>query len=100
MKEISAEEFYQIWQEQSLAVLDVREVDEFVEGHIPASRNFPLSQLNELAHDLNQGEEYYLVCHSGKRSFMAAELLQNQGYQVVSVQGGVTAFPGELVEGE
>lgn len=99
MKEINAEEFYQVWQEQPLAVLDVREVEEFVEGHVPDSRNFPLSQLENQYQNLDKEKEYHVICHSGKRSERASGFLADKGYRVVNVQGGVTGFSGQLVEG-
>lgn len=100
MKEVTAEAFYQKWQESPITVIDVREVDEFLEGHIEGSRNLPLSGLEQHYHQLDKGQEYYVICHSGKRSLAASEFLHQQGFDVTSVQGGVMQFPGELVVGE
>lgn len=100
MKEMTAENFYQQWQKESLHILDVREVDEFVAGHVPASQNVPLSRLEELYQDLDRNTEYHVICQAGKRSEKASAFLDSKGYRVVNVQGGVAGFPGQLVEGE
>lgn len=100
MKEMTAEDFYSLWQEESLSVIDVREVDEFLEGHVEGSQNFPLSNLAEDYRDLQRDQPYYVICHSGKRSLAACEFLQERGLDVTNVQGGVTHFPVNLVAGE
>ena len=45
MKEIAFDAFYQLYQKESLSVLDVREVEEFEPLHLEGAQNFPLSQL-------------------------------------------------------
>ena len=45
MKEITFNDFYQLYQKESLSLLDVREVEEFEGLHLEGARNFPLSQL-------------------------------------------------------
>ena len=44
-KSIYSDDFYKLTQTASLAVLDVREVEEFEDGHIASSENLPLSSL-------------------------------------------------------
>ena len=100
MKEIAAEAFYHKWMDQKLTILDVREVDEFLDGHVKGSQNTPLSQLESLYPNLEKNKEYYILCHAGQRSLRASHFLQDKGFQVVNVKGGVTAFPGQLVKGE
>lgn len=100
MKEMTAQDFYQQWQENSLHVLDVREVDEFAAGHVPDSHNVPLSQLEKLYQDLDENTEYHIICQAGKRSEKASAFLDSKGYRVVNVQGGVAGFPGQLTKGE
>ena len=45
MKEITFNDFYQLYQKELLSVLDVREVEEFETLHLEGARNLPLSQL-------------------------------------------------------
>ncbi len=56
-----------------VVVVDVREVDEFADGHIPGAINMPLStfQPSKLPHVA--GKKLVLNCLGGKRSGMALE---------------------------
>ena len=92
MKEISFDEFYQLYQKGSLSVLDVREVEEFETLHLEGAQNLPLSQLADTYDQLDKDLLYYVICKSGMRSARACQFLAEQGYEVINVQGGMTAF--------
>ena len=92
MKEITFNDFYQIYQKESLSVLDVREVEEFEALHLEGVRNFPLSQLTDTFEQLDKDNLYYVICKSGMRSARACQFLAEQGYEVVNVQGGMDAL--------
>ena len=92
MNEITFDDFYQIYQKESLSVLDVREVEEFEALHLEGVRNFPLSQLTDTFEQLDKDNLYYVICKSGIRSARACQFLAEQGYEVVNVQGGMDAF--------
>lgn len=75
--------------------VDVRYAEEFEDSHIPNALLLPLSDLRRLADDrLQPDRSYVLVCRSGKRSAVAALLLSQRGYRVVSMQGGMNAWTG------
>ena len=92
MKDISFDAFYQLYQNSSLSVLDVREVEEFEMLHLEGARNLPLSQLADTYEQLDKDQLYYVICKSGMRSARACQFLSEQGYDVINVQGGMTAF--------
>ena len=92
MNEINFNDFYQIYQKESLSVLDVREVEEFEALHLEGARNFPLSQLADAYEQLDKTQPYYVICKSGMRSARACQFLAEQGYEVVNVQGGMDAL--------
>ena len=92
MKEITFNNFYQLYQKEALSVLDVREVEEFEALHLEGARNFPLSQLADTYEQLDKTHPYYVICKSGIRSARACQFLTEQGYEVVNVQGGMDAF--------
>ena len=92
MNEITFDDFYQLYQKESLSVLDVREVEEFEALHLESARNFPLSQLADTYEQLDKTQPYYVICKSGIRSARACQFLAEQGYEVVNVQGGMDAF--------
>ena len=92
MNEIKFNDFYQLYQKESLSVLDVREVEEFEALHLEDARNFPLSKLTDTFEKLDKDNLYYVICKSGMRSARACQFLAEQGYEVVNVQGGMDAF--------
>ena len=92
MNEITFDDFYQLYQKESLSVLDVREVEEFEALHLEGARNFPLSQLADTYEQLDKTQPYYVICKSGIRSVRACQFLAEQGYEVVNVQGGMDAL--------
>ena len=95
--EISITDFADV---SSSYVVDVREVDEYVEGHIPGAVNVPLSELNEKYTSVAKNETVYVVCQLGGRSARACEFLSNlpefDGSHFVNVVGGTAAW---IVEG-
>ena len=92
MKEISFDEFYQLYQNEKLSLVDVREVEEFETLHLEGAQNLPLSQLTDTYDQLDKDLLYYVICKSGMRSARACQFLAEQGYDVINVQGGMTAF--------
>ena len=92
MKEISFDEFYQLYQKESLSVLDVREVEEFEALHIESAQNLPLSSLADTYEVLDKNQTYYVICKSGIRSAHACHFLAEKGYDVVNVPVGMDAF--------
>ena len=92
MNEITFDDFYQLYQKESLSVLDVREVEEFEALHLEGARNFPLSQLADTYEQLDKTQLYYVICKSGIRSARASQFLAEHGYEVINVQGGMDAL--------
>jgi 3-mercaptopyruvate sulfurtransferase SseA len=61
-------------QSQKPFLLDVRQPEEFLEGHIAGARIIPLSELNRRMKDISRYREIVCVCRSGSRSSSAARL--------------------------
>jgi molybdopterin/thiamine biosynthesis adenylyltransferase/rhodanese-related sulfurtransferase len=88
-------------------VVDVREQDEWDEGHIPGAVHIPRgyleSRIERAAPD--PGHPIVVYCSAGNRSAFAAKTLEEMGYEdVVSLTGGFTdwkrnGFPVELHAG-
>ena len=92
MKEISFDEFYQLYQNGQLSLVDVREIEEFEALHLEGAHNLPLSQLADTYEQLDKEQLHYVICKSGMRSARACQFLEEHGYEVINVQGGMTAF--------
>ncbi|WP_409370568.1 rhodanese-like domain-containing protein [Lysinibacillus sp. 38-6] len=97
MKEILAKEVQEaLAQGQTLKLIDVREVEEVQEGHIPGVIHMPLGLLEFRMHELNKNEPYIIVCRSGARSGRATQFLESQGFDVTNMVGGMLAWEGEV----
>lgn len=85
---------------ESFLVLDVRELDEWVYGHIPQAKHIPLMELPERMNELDRKQEIVVVCHSGGRSYQACQYLAHHGYNVINMLGGMSAWRGDIEAGE
>lgn len=77
------------------AVLDVREVSEFEEGHIPDARHTYVGYLESRLPELNLDASAPIVvtCSVGHRAGLAASILKRHGYaHVYNLLGGMTAW--------
>ncbi len=78
---------------QGALVLDVREPFEYAEGRVPGSVLVPLATVASRAGEFGKDAPVYLVCRSGNRSLVAAEVLVAAGYRDVrNVTGGMLAW--------
>lgn len=96
IKYISASQLQEALKEQPLNIIDVRERIEFALGHIPTVVNLPLSKFVSGYQALDKDKTYLIICQSGARSEQACFFPDDQGYKVVNVDGGTSAWPGVL----
>ncbi|MBQ4898060.1 rhodanese-like domain-containing protein [Paenibacillus sp. Marseille-P2973] len=82
---------------EALNLLDVREQDEWNEGHVAGAKHIPLGQLDMRLDELDPDHEFIVICRSGNRSGMACELLSKKGLKVVNMTGGLLAWTDNLV---
>lgn len=73
-------------------LLDVREDWEYAAGHIPGTTLIPLGQLQSRLAELPTDKTIVAVCRSGNRSGQATQLLQQSGFTVHNMQGGMNAW--------
>ena len=88
---------------QNLLLLDIREIDEYNAGHIKDSLHVPRGLL-ESACDYGYAEtvpelaaardkKIVVICRSGNRSVLAAEIMSDMGYKdVLSLKTGIRGW--------
>ncbi|MBT8190776.1 MAG: rhodanese-like domain-containing protein [Bacteroidia bacterium] len=92
LKNLSYDDFKANYQDDPLGVcLDVRRPDEFEPQHIKGATNvnYLSKNLIDELEELPKGKHYYIYCRTGRRSLRVAILMQNMGYKVYNLDGGL-----------
>lgn len=76
----------------SVTLLDVRTPGECAAGSIDEFINIPLDDLRERITELPKGKPVYAHCHSGLRSYIAARILTQNGFDVRNLSGGYRLY--------
>lgn len=82
-------------QSRGALLIDVREADEYAEGHAPGSTLIPLGQLQQRLPEISgyKNQPVVLICRSGRRSAQALKLLEQAGFSAaVNLEGGMNAW--------
>jgi len=103
--EASTHELHTAMTNPDVVIIDIREHEEFLTGHIEGAVNYPRGVLEMKIHEhplvshhcewvlaLNElaQKDIYLICRTGGRSILAAASLQNMGFtRPLSVAGGM-----------
>ena len=91
--EVSASEAQALISREQPAIVDVRERDEWEEGHIPGAVHLPRGSLESRIETVAPDRErpVLLYCSAGNRSAFAAKTLEELGYErAYSLAGGFT----------
>lgn len=96
MKEITTEELLKkIEAGEQLELVDVREDDEVAQGIIPGAKHIRMGTIPENLDKFDKDKEYIMICRSGNRSGQVCRFMQEQGYQVTNMVGGMLEWEGE-----
>jgi rhodanese-related sulfurtransferase len=89
---------------QSIVLVDIREPDEFVAGHVPGAINLPLSKLTPAALPKRGDKTVVIMCRSGNRTSRLAQALPSVGRDdIVDYSGAMidwTRRGGPIVKGQ
>jgi len=103
MKCIEAHELYSHWLNAKgkgsspCSIIDVREVQEYTQGHVPNAKLIVLNTVPIRSDEFPRDGDVYVICRSGIRSAQAIKFLeQNDGYQnLINIRGGILAWMEE-----
>jgi len=88
-------------QENNAQLFDVREFDEWSEGHLKQSVLVPLSALQrgQISKEFSKSQKTYIHCRSGVRVLSAAPILEQMGFtNVIPLNEGFEELVSEGVE--
>ncbi|MDY6839312.1 MAG: rhodanese-like domain-containing protein [Thermodesulfobacteriota bacterium] len=100
---MSPEEFRRYREENKegdYLLVDVRQRDEYVRGHIPGAKLIPVRELVTDLSALPPDKDLIFYCHSGGRSAAAATFAEEEEVThkaVYDLEGGIMAWEGEAV---
>ncbi len=87
--------------EGDFILLDVRQPAEYRSGHLPGAVFIPLPELPDRLKELDPSKPVVAYCRSGNRSRSAAAFLLTEGFtSVYSLDGGITAWNGQVAAGD
>ncbi|GBD42724.1 Inner membrane protein YgaP [bacterium HR40] len=98
---IDIEQAKDLLERPDVVFVDVRETNEYEQGHIPHAVHVPRGLLEWYADptlpvhkaELRSGRRLVVYCASGGRSLLAAKTLKDMGVEdVCSLEGGITAW--------
>jgi molybdopterin/thiamine biosynthesis adenylyltransferase/rhodanese-related sulfurtransferase len=82
--------------DEGVAIIDVRETEEFARGHLPGARHVPRGHLESRIEGVvpDRATQVIIYCAAGNRSAFAARTLEQElGYEHVrSMTGGITLW--------
>ena len=87
--------------EPSTIIIDVRELREYEDKHIPGIPLVPMSGIVHVIDDFKKDEKYIFVCRSGRRSHEVAKFFKNNGIEnVANYADGMLGWQGEVATGQ
>src|SRR3954452_16198858 len=91
--DLTVEQVKDLLDRGEVALLDVREPDEWQAGHIAGATWIPLGDLDQRYQELDPDQHWVAYCHVGARSAQAADFLDYAGLPRVSnMMGGIAAW--------
>jgi rhodanese-related sulfurtransferase len=99
--EITVDQLLRELAQGPVQVVDVREPEEWADGHIPGSVHLPMGDVASRLTELDPEQPVVTVCRIGVRSLLSADELLLAGFgDVKSLAGGIVAWEnaGQLVE--
>ncbi|WP_420828164.1 rhodanese-like domain-containing protein [Cytobacillus citreus] len=82
---------------EKLELVDVREDEEVAYGMIPGAKHIRMMTIPENLDYFDKDKEYIFICRSGARSENVCYYMQDQGYKVRNLAGGMMQWKGETI---
>jgi rhodanese-related sulfurtransferase len=104
-EDMTAEELKQFIQssnENDYLIVDVRQPEEYTDGHIPGAKFIPLNELVSDFSGLPQDRDLIFYCRSGGRSQAAASMSSEEMVtekRIFNLTGGIMVWEGKTLKG-
>jgi rhodanese-related sulfurtransferase len=90
---ITVQEAKEMVERGDVQVIDVREPNEYREGHVPGAKLMPVNSVLSRVQELNHQQDIVFICAVGQRSALACEMAAAMGLErLYNVEGGTNAW--------
>lgn len=72
-----------------LFLMDVRDTEDYREGHIPNSINIPMEDIGDFFYQLPRDRKIIVICYTGQLAGQVVGILSSLGYEAYSLYGGM-----------
>ena len=84
---------YNLKKLNGINIIDIRSIEKYNNRHIEGSINIQLEKLiTNFNKYLSKSKRYYIYCQKGIQSRKMCQILKNNGYDVVNIEGGYEAY--------
>ena len=91
---VSGPEFIELVNTGDYTIVDVRDEKDYNKGHLAGAINVPVDDAEELIETLPTDKPFLVHCYSGNRSFKVADMLAEQGHEVINALDGTKEYDG------
>lgn len=92
LKQIFAEELDSTYDPKTMQLLDVRTEEEQIVGYLDGSILIPHSELRRRIGELDKSKEHIVYCGVAQRGYVAARILELNGFKVRNLSGGFNTY--------
>jgi rhodanese-related sulfurtransferase len=82
---------------EKLELIDVREDYEVAQGMIIGAKHIPMGEIPAHLGYFDKKKEYIFICRSSRRSESVCRYMQEHGYKVRNMVGGMLEWKGKTV---
>jgi rhodanese-related sulfurtransferase len=100
--QLDIENVKRLWEKkpEGVHLIDIREDEEYVAGHIPGIPLVPMSEIVDRMDEFKPDQEYVFVCRSGRRSHEVSKYFLFNGFtKVNNFSGGMLTWDGPVDTG-
>ena len=92
IKQIKVEELSKKLVDNEVVLIDVREQEEIEICSIEKAVHIPMNNIASSIDQFDKNTIYAIMCHIGIRSHNVSFYLQNMGFNVLNVEGGINEW--------
>ncbi len=95
MEPVNPEDARELVASHSVAVIDLRDEEGWLEGHIPGAHRADPDDLDATLEGIPEDRRLLVVCEDGERSAAVARKLDEGDREAIALEGGMSAWLGD-----